>query len=313
MEYLLAPLDGFTDCRYRQAYADAIGGLSRAIAPFVVLVPGRRVRLSHLRDLWPEHNRAMAVEPQILGNEEAYFPAMVEALRAYGYDGLNWNLGCPIRSVAAKHRGSGLLPYPAQVDRFLTRAFDCTQGGFGLSVKIRLGYRDRTEIWPLLEVLNRYPLRYVAIHPRTGVQGYGGQPDWDFLETVLPHVKAPVYYSGDIFTVEDARRLSQRFPSIPVCLLGRGVLADPFLPRRLRGETVAPAAARRQCLLMMERLYENQLAYGIRPQSVLKRVKPYWLRLNQNLFGISDSWMTRMKTVQTLNDYAELLKEYGND
>ena len=63
----------------------------------------------------------------------------------------------------------------------------------------------------------------------------------------------------------------------------------------------------------MERLYENQLAYGIRPQSVLKRVKPYWLRLNQNLFGISDSWMTRMKTVQTLNDYAELLKEYGND
>lgn len=310
MEYLLAPLDGFTDCRYRQAHADTVGGLSQAIAPFVVLVPGRRVRASHLRDLWPENNRGMAVEPQILGNEEAYFPAMADALRDLGYTGVNWNLGCPIRSVAAKHRGSGLLAYPMQVDRFLAQAFGC--GGLDISVKIRLGYRDRAEIWPLLEVLNRYPLRYVAIHPRTGVQGYGGQPDWDFLETVLPQVKAPVYYSGDIFTVEDARRLQGRFPSLRVCLLGRGVLADPFLPLRLQGHEIDVETGRRQCLALMDRLYENQLAYGIRPQSVLKRMKPYWLRLNRERFGLAEDWLTRMKTVQTLDDYADLIQKYGN-
>ncbi len=310
MEYVLAPLDGFTDCRYRQAHADTIGGLSRAIAPFVTLVAGRRVRLTHLRDFWPANNRGMAVEPQILGNEEAYFPVMAEALRALGYDCLNWNLGCPIRSVAAKRRGAGLLPYPAQVDRFLERAFGC--GGLDISVKIRLGYRDRAEIWPLLEVLNRYPLRYVAIHPRTGIQGYGGQPDWDFLETVLPHVQAPVYYSGDIFTEQDARRLNLRFPSIQVCLLGRGVLADPFLPLRLQGETIEAETGRKRCLALMERLYENQLAYGIRPQSVLKRMKPYWVRLDRQRFGLTEDWMTRMKTVQTLGDYADLIKEYGS-
>ena len=310
MEYLLAPLDGFTDCRYRQAYAETIGGLSRAIAPFVALVAGRRVRRTHLRDLWPENNRGMMVEPQVLGNEEAYFPVMAEALQALGYDSLNWNLGCPIRSVAAKRRGSGLLSYPAQVDRFLEQAY--AHGATGMSVKIRLGYRDRTEIWPLLEVLNRYPLRYVCIHPRTGIQGYGGQPDWDFLETVLPHVKAPVYYSGDIFTVEDACRLRRRFPSIRVCLLGRGVLSDPFLPLRLRGETIEPEAGRRRCLHLMERLYENQLAYGIRPQSVLKRLKPYWLRLDREGFGLPEDWVTRMKTVQTLADYRDLINEYGN-
>lgn len=310
MEYLLAPLDGFTDCRYRQAHADAVGGLSRAIAPFVVLVPGRRVRASHLRDLWPENNRGMAVEPQILGNEEAYFPVMAKALRDLGYTGVNWNLGCPIRSVAAKRRGSGLLAYPMQVDRFLEQAFGC--GGLEISVKIRLGYRDRAEIWPLLEVLNRYPLRYVAIHPRTGVQGYGGQPDWDFLETVLPQVKAPVYYSGDIFTVKDARRLQARFPSLRVCLLGRGVLADPFLPLRLQGHEIDGETGRRQCLLLMERLYENQLSYGIRPQSVLKRMKPYWLRLDPQRFGLAEGWLARMKTVQTLDDYADLIQKYGS-
>lgn len=310
MEYLLAPLDGFTDCRYRQAHADAVGGLSRAIAPFVVLVPGRRVRTSHLRDLWPENNRGMAVEPQILGNEEAYFPVMAKALRDLGYTGVNWNLGCPIRSVAAKRRGSGLLAYPMQVDRFLEQAFGC--GGLEISVKIRLGYRDRAEIWPLLEVLNRYPLRYVAIHPRTGVQGYGGQPDWDFLEAVLPQVKAPVYYSGDIFTVKDARRLQARFPSLRVCLLGRGVLADPFLPLRLQGHEIDGETGRRQCLLLMERLYENQLSYGIRPQSVLKRMKPYWLRLDPQRFGLAEGWLARMKTVQTLDDYADLIQKYGS-
>ncbi len=112
--------------------------------------------------------------------------------------------------------------------------------------------------------------------------------------------------------MEDAQRLSRRFPSIRVCLLGRGVLNDPFLPRRLQGEAIAPEAARRQCLALMERLQENQLAYGIRPQSVLKRLKPYWLRLDRSLFGLPDSWMTRMKTVQYLTDYEALIKEYGN-
>lgn len=311
MEYLLAPLDGFTDCRYRQAYAATIGGLTRAIAPFVTLVAGRRVRLSHLRDLWPENNRGMAVEPQILGNEEAYYPVMAAALRDLGYDGLNWNLGCPIRSVAAKHRGSGLLPYPEQVDRFLAQAC-ALRDGPALSVKIRLGYRDRNEIWPLIEVLNRYPLRYVAIHPRTGLQGYSGCPDWDFLATVLPQLKAPVYYSGDIFTEEDARRFACRFPTVGNCLLGRGVLADPLLPRRLAGEAVTAETARRLCLNLMVRLYENQLAYGIRPQAVLTRMKPYWLRLDARCYGIPETWLNRMKTVRTPDDYADLIKEYGN-
>lgn len=309
MEYLLAPLDGFTDCRYRQAFSDEVGGLSAAIAPFVVLVPGRKVRASHLRDLWPENNGGMMVEPQILGNEEAYFPTMVAALRDLGYTGLNWNLGCPIRSVAAKRRGAGLLSYPAQVDRFLDKAY--ASGDVGLSVKIRLGYRDRAEIWPLLEVLNRYPLRYVAIHPRTGIQGYGGRPDWDFLETVLPQVKAPVYYSGDIFTVADAQVFRQRFPGIQTILLGRGVLADPFLPRRLQGEEIDAASARRQCLALMVRLHDCQLAYGIRPQSVLKRLKPYWLRLDRTLFRIPEAWMNRMKTLQTMAEYEDLIKMYG--
>ncbi len=133
MEYVLAPLDGFTDCRYRQAHADTIGGLSRAIAPFVTLVAGRRVRLTHLRDFWPANNRGMAVEPQILGNEEAYFPVMAEALRALGYDCLNWNLGCPIqtpRGGIVAVSGSGGPVFGAGVWLRRTRHFG--QNPFGL-------------------------------------------------------------------------------------------------------------------------------------------------------------------------------------
>ena len=311
MEYLLAPLDGLTDWRYRQAYAETIGGLSRAIAPFVTLVAGRVVRLSHLRDLWPENNTAMQVEPQILGNEEAYFPAMATALRHLGYDTLNWNLGCPIRSVAAKRRGSGLLPHGEQIDRFLNKAC-AAQADMAMSVKIRLGYRDRDEIWPLLEVFNRYPLRYVAIHPRTGVQGYGGEPDLDFLERILPQVQHRVYYSGNIFTVSDAERLQQRFPSIDTCLLGRGVLSDPLLPLRLRGEGFSAEEARSKCIALMQALYENHEKDGIRPVSILKRMKGYWVRLNHQLYGLNDEWIIRLKKVNTEQDYAALVKEYGN-
>lgn len=307
MEYILAPLEGFTDYKYRQAYTSVFGSLKKAVAPFVTLVAGSRVKKNHLIDLWPENNTGMEVEPQILGNEEACYRIMADALSAMGYKSLNWNLGCPVRSIAEKERGSGLLMNPQRINSFLSNAFSVSD--IGLSVKIRLGYKNKDEFWEVIDVLNRYPLKYVAVHPRTGLQGYGGSVDWDFLEKAISFIKAPCVYSGDIFKLEDAKKLDLRFPSIKTCMLGRGVFYDPSLPDLLLGQDFSDEEKHEKCLRLMDAIYCNGRNIGLNDTVLLHRQKQYWVKLNiKEMKYVSDEWMGKLKRVNTVPEYEYLIK-----
>ncbi len=107
-----------------------------------------------------------------------------------GYGEVDWNLGCPYPMVAGKKRGSGLLPYPEAIGEFLDRV--CPRLGIGLSVKMRLGRYDARESAALAPVLNAYPLRKVTVHPRIGVQLYGGSVDLEGFAALAGSLRHPV-------------------------------------------------------------------------------------------------------------------------
>ena len=153
---------------------------------------------------------------------------MARHLSDLGYASFNWNLGCPYPMVAKKHRGSGMLPYPDRIDAFLEKVMGEIPGE--LSVKTRLGRYSSEEIFRLIPVFNRYPLKEVIIHPRTGVQMYDGRPDIDIFEGCLERLRHPVVYNGDINRLEDFSRLEGRFPTVERWMIGRGALINPFLP-----------------------------------------------------------------------------------
>ena len=94
-----------------------------------------------------------------------------------GYMSVNWNLGCPFPMVAKKKRGSGLLPYPENIDAFLEKTVSSIPNR--LSIKTRLGRRHINEIFKLMPIFNQYPLEEIIIHPRTGKQMYDGKTDLD--------------------------------------------------------------------------------------------------------------------------------------
>ena len=104
---ILAPLRGFTDTVFRNAFQRRFQGVEEAVAPFVTSVNGRRIKPSHLRDLAPADNRALPVVPQILSNNSDEFVCLARTLFELGYEEINWNLGCPYPMVAKKYRGSG--------------------------------------------------------------------------------------------------------------------------------------------------------------------------------------------------------------
>lgn len=300
-------MDGITDHCYRNAWIEVFGEyatMKQAVSPFVTLVRGNTVRRSHLEDLLPGNNR-MEVEPQILGNEAEYFAPMAQALSDMGYTSVNWNLGCPMRQVAGKRRGSGMLPYPDMIDRFLSHVLPASP--IALSVKMRLGYFSKDEIFPVLEVLNRFPLKYVAIHPRIGKQLYTGEADWDSLEEVLPHSSHEWVYSGDISGVEKAFSFAGRFPSIRRIMLGRGVIADPFLPCRLSGKVFSPEEEKRLFARFTAVLLRNYRQASLPEKAVLQRQKMFWSRFSGNF--VPSNGFEQVKRITDIAGYTALCAE----
>ena len=278
---ILAPMQGLTELMFRKVYHRCFpGALDYAISPFLSLTHGNLTEAwEKIDDVLPEPNRdSIPVIPQILGKEPVEFIDLANRLFDIGYTEINWNIGCPMRRVTAKHRGSGILPYPDEVDRILGQVIPHLKPR--LSVKMRLGLKSPDEIFNLIPVLNNYPLLNVTIHPRTGRQQYTGQVDLDTFSRALPLLHHKVIYNGDICTPADYRRISQRFPSIQEFMIGRGILYDPLLPLKIKkGQPDNPAAT----LHFVQELLNAIQELPIREESRMRKTKEYWCLIRRSL------------------------------
>ena len=278
---ILAPMQGLTELMFRKVYHRCFpGALDYAISPFLSLTHGNLTEAwEKIDDVLPEPNRnSIPVIPQILGKEPVEFIDLANRLFDIGYTEINWNIGCPMRRVTAKHRGSGILPYPDEVDRILGQVIPQLKPR--LSVKMRLGLKSPDEIFNLIPILNNYPLLNVTIHPRTGRQQYTGQVDLDTFSRALPLLHHKVIYNGDICTPADYRRISQRFPSIQEFMIGRGILYDPLLPLKIKkGQPDNPAAT----LHFVQELLNAIQELPIREESRMRKTKEYWCLIRRSL------------------------------
>jgi len=227
----MAPLKGFTDHIFRNAFTDHFGGFDLAVAPFIASNQNLRIKRKYVKDVLPENNPRLPVVPQILSKTAADFIVLANYLYDLGYAAVNWNLGCPFPMVANKERGCGMLPHTDRIRSFLDRVVPAIRSS--LSIKARLGWKETADIFRLLPVMDPYPLSEIIIHPRTGLQRYEGPVDLDAFEDSLAMTRHPVVYNGDIRTLEDFRRLSRRFKGVHAWMIGRWCLADPFLPGRI--------------------------------------------------------------------------------
>ncbi|MBU0926397.1 MAG: tRNA-dihydrouridine synthase family protein [Spirochaetes bacterium] len=282
----MAPLHGVTGRVFRNAFVKAFPGFDRAMAPFILSVDGSRKGDAHYKDLLPEYNRRIPVIPQVLSNDAPGFVSTAAVLADLGYSEVNWNLGCPYPMVTAKRRGSGLLPFPDLIRSFLELA--CAHSALPLSVKLRLGLDDRREIMPVIQALNDFPISRIIVHPRVGVQMYGGETDLDGFEEAARASRHPVSYNGDINRVADFDALRLRFPSVGEWMLGRGAISDPFLPSGIKGlgppsDPIASIGA-----------FHDDVYFGYREilsgqRHVLDKMKELWGYLGRSFGARSDS------------------------
>ena len=171
---------------------------------------------------------------QIYGRD---VPQMVEAARIVEEakpDIIDLNFGCPVKKVAGKGAGAGMLqniPLMLDITREVVRAVHVP-----VTVKTRLGWNcEQLVITDLAEQLQDCGIQALTIHGRTRSQMYTGQADWTLIGEVKrnPRIHIPIIGNGDITTPEEAQRAFDRY-GVDAVMVGRATFGHPWIFKEMR-------------------------------------------------------------------------------
>ena len=295
--YDFAPLDGITKVVFRRVWAAHFGGADRYFIPFFSPTDQHILTNRDRREVGPENNAGLPAVPQVMTCRAEDFLWAAELVADMGYTEVNLNLGCPSGTVTAKGKGAGFLARPDDLDRFFDQVF--SRVTLPVSVKTRLGISDPAEFERLMEIYDRYPIACLTIHPRVQKEKYRGRVHMDVFAQALERSKNPVCYNGDLRTVEDVRALKARFPTVELVMIGRGGVADPALPRKLRGGS---AATKEELRAFLEELYREYQAFYGQVGTAAQRMREVWFYLI-HLFEDADRLNKKMRRFKNPGEY----------
>lgn len=224
---MLAPMEDVTDVSFRVLCRKM--GAAMVYSEFVssdALV--RMVNKSLAKLEIHEEERPVAI--QIYGKEpEAVADAAKIVVEQAHPDVLDINFGCPVKKVAGKGAGAGLLrnvPLMLEITRAVVNAVSIP-----VTAKTRLGWdHDSIIIEQLAEQLQDCGISALTIHGRTRSQVYNGEADWEPIRRVKanPRINIPIIGNGDITSGEGARRRFEE-TGVDAVMVGRATFGKPWI------------------------------------------------------------------------------------
>ena len=163
--------------------------------------------------------------------------AMVEAAKIVEQvhpDVIDLNFGCPVKKVAGKGAGAGMLqniPLMLEITREVVKAVNVP-----VTVKTRLGWNaEQLIITELAEQLQDCGIAALTIHGRTRAQMYTGNADWTLIGEVKnnPRIHIPIIGNGDITTPEEARQAFDRY-GVDAVMIGRATFGRPWIFKEIK-------------------------------------------------------------------------------
>lgn len=225
---LLAPMEDVTDIGFRKLCKRY--GAAMVYTEFVAADAIIRAIPSTLKKMVIDDTER-PVGIQIYGKS---VDSMVEAARIveqFRPDVIDLNFGCPVKKVAGKGAGSGLLkniPLMLDITREVVKAVHTP-----VTAKTRLGWdNDNLVITTLAEQLQDCGISALTIHGRTRAQMYTGEADWTLIGEVKrnPRIHIPIIGNGDITTAQQARMAFERF-GVDAVMIGRATFGQPWIFR----------------------------------------------------------------------------------
>lgn len=223
---ILSPMDDITDLPFRSICKPY--GVDMLITEFIA-ADGiiREADKSRKKMTFVESERPIAV--QIFGHDLDSLLQSLEFVEAVNPDFIDINWGCPVKKVAGRGAGSGILkdiPKMIAITEALVKA-----SKLPITVKTRIGYEETNK--PIVEVAERLQdigVKALSIHGRTKTQMYKGEADWTMIGKVKenPRMTIPVFGNGDVTSAEIALEMKNRY-GVDGILIGRGAIGNPWI------------------------------------------------------------------------------------
>jgi nifR3 family TIM-barrel protein len=270
---LLAPMEDVTDISFRLLCKQF--GADMVYTEFVssdALI--RHIHKTKEKLTIADEERPVAI--QIYGRDVVSMVEAAQICEASNPDIIDINFGCPVKKIAGKGAGAGMLqniPLMLDITREIVKAVKTP-----VTVKTRLGWDNEHKIIvELAEQLQDCGIAALSIHGRTRAQMYTGEADWTLIGKVKENqrIKIPIIGNGDITSAEKCKEYFDRY-GIDGVMVGRGSIGRPWIFREIKhylktGKPLPPESfawyleiLKRQVLQSVERLDERRGILHIR-------------------------------------------------
>lgn len=215
-------------------------------------------------------------------------------------DLIDINFGCPVRKIANRGAGAGMLCNIPLMIEMTSAIVDAVK--LPVTVKTRLGWDDNSRnIVEIAERLQDVGIKALTIHGRTRAQLYKGNADWSLIGEVKRNnrMHIPIIGNGDIITPQSAADAFERF-GVDGIMIGRATVGKPWIFKEIReyistGELIAPLMLRDKVELARLQFHKSLEVKGF-PRGIYEMRRHF-----SNYFkGLPDFRDIRMKLVTTL-------------
>lgn len=231
---ILAPMEVLADKQFRAAIG-AVGGMDEAVHEFIRIssahLPAVRGCLRNRYDAGEMGDIPIAA--QIMGGDPAAMAlATSELATQFGAHRVDLNCGCPAKKVTGRGAGASLLKTPESMFEVVKAMVDAVEDveSCRVSLKMRSGYASTELFEDNVRAAVEAGVTMITLHPRTKVQGYSGEANWDFIRRakVLCGDGVEFVGNGDVTCGDDAIRMLE-YTGCDHVMVGRGAVKNPWI------------------------------------------------------------------------------------
>jgi tRNA-dihydrouridine synthase B len=248
---------------------------------------------------------------QIFGGDEESLSLAAKIVEVTNPDLLDINFGCPVKKVALKGAGAGVLKDIDLMVRLTSAVVKSTS--LPVTVKTRLGWDDNTRnIEEVAERLQDAGIKALAIHGRTRTQMYKGEADWTLIGKVKnnPRIKIPIFGNGDIDSPEKALEYKNRY-GIDGIMIGRAAIGYPWIFNEIKhflktGEHLPPPTIEDRILICRKHLRKSVEWKGLIVG--INEMRRHYANYLKGLPNIKE-YRNKLVTLKTPEEINEVLDE----
>ena len=308
---LLAPMEDVSDPPFRAVCKD--NGADLMYTEFISSEGLIRdaIKSRHKLDIF-DYERPVGI--QIFGGDEESLSLAAKIVEVTNPDILDINFGCPVKKVALRGAGAGVLKDIDLMVRLTSAVVKSTS--LPVTVKTRLGWDDHTRnIEEVAERLQDIGIKALAIHGRTRTQMYKGEADWTLIGKVKNNqrIKIPIFGNGDIDSPQKALEYKNRY-GVDGIMIGRAAIGYPWIFNEIKhfvktGEMPPPPTIDDRIAVCRKHLYKS--VEWKNPIVGINEMRRHYANYLKGLPNIKE-YRNKLVILKTVEEIDEVLNEIAS-